>query len=75
MMRPPYRLRRRMSADMAGVAMMASLPTTTLDTPLPAASFRMTCTSPAGRRTAQETWNTAADARAMVVRVARDGTH
>lgn len=29
MMRPPYRPRRRMSADMAGVAMMASLPTTT----------------------------------------------
>ena len=30
-----------MRADMAGVAMMASLPTTTLDTPLPAASLRM----------------------------------
>lgn len=29
MMRPPYMLRRRMSADMAGVAMMAFWPTTT----------------------------------------------
>ena len=37
----------RISADMAGVAMMASLPTTTLPTPLPAATFRMVCRPPA----------------------------
>lgn len=43
MMRPPYSWRRRMSALMAGVAMMASLPTTTLLTPLPAAMRRMIC--------------------------------
>jgi hypothetical protein len=34
-----------MRADMAGVAMMASLPTTTLAIPLPAATRRMVCTA------------------------------